>query len=172
MINTRFSTALHILAALAVDDNVRLTSSILATQLGKHPVVIRRLVAELRDAGLVSASRGTGGGIRLVVNPEETTLGQIADLIDLDLAFKSHSVSEDLPSEDHLAASILAAIRAQRRDLHSAAVRQLSKTTLADLTNAATLRADAARLLSKGLSNDDIRSGYRIESGHLVKKDI
>lgn len=46
----------------------------LATALNSNPVVVRRTMAGLRDAGLVTSEKGHGGGWRLSCDPEQTTL--------------------------------------------------------------------------------------------------
>jgi Rrf2 family protein len=170
MANTRYSTALHILVLLSADKDAHHTSASIAEQLGTNPVVIRRLVSDLAKAGLVSARRGAGGGVSLGTNPAETSLGQIADIVEYDLTFDSH----DLPVRDgrsHLPGAILSAIEAQRRELHTASVVELDRVTLQDLTHAATVRAGLAELVGQGMSNADIRNGYRIENGRLIPRD-
>ena len=59
--STRFSVALHVLAHL-VDASEPQTSEHLAACVDTNPVVVRRTLAGLREAGLVASSRGTGGG--------------------------------------------------------------------------------------------------------------
>ncbi|QNA97184.1 Rrf2 family transcriptional regulator [Stenotrophomonas maltophilia] len=54
------SDALHVMAHLVGQDGPR-TSEQLASCLPTHPVVIRRLLAQLHKAGLVRSTRGHGG---------------------------------------------------------------------------------------------------------------
>ncbi|RSK43733.1 Rrf2 family transcriptional regulator [Hymenobacter rigui] len=60
--NTRFAVATHILAYLAHAEGQPVSSEVLASSAGTHPVVVRRLVSTLREAGLVQSQRGAGGG--------------------------------------------------------------------------------------------------------------
>ena len=53
--NSRFPVAVHVMAALAYRDGEALPSPLLAESVKTNPVVIRRLVAQLRRAGLVEA---------------------------------------------------------------------------------------------------------------------
>ena len=74
--NTRFSVALHVLAHLA-DAADPQPSEALAICVGTNPVVVRRTMAGLRDAGLVSSSRGKGGGWALARSPADITLADV-----------------------------------------------------------------------------------------------
>lgn len=74
--STRFSVALHVLAHL-VDAEGPETSEQLAACVGTNPVVVRRTMAGLREAGLVSAARGAGGGWALARDPAAVTLRDV-----------------------------------------------------------------------------------------------
>lgn len=52
----------------------RATSEMLARMLGTNPVVVRRTMAGLREAGYVRADKGPGGGWTLVRPLDEITL--------------------------------------------------------------------------------------------------
>ena len=58
----RFSIALHLLAHLAEAGARPTTSEGLAAHMHTNPVVIRRSLAGLREAGIVASSKGHGGG--------------------------------------------------------------------------------------------------------------
>lgn len=61
-ISTRFSIAVHILlCAEILNGQYKLTSEFLAASVGANPVVIRRLSAQLKKAGLLRVPPGTGG---------------------------------------------------------------------------------------------------------------
>ena len=74
--SSRFSVALHVLTHL-VDAPEPQTSERLATCVGTNPVVVRRTLAGLREAGLVASARGTGGGWSLVRPAAEITLRDV-----------------------------------------------------------------------------------------------
>ncbi len=63
------SDALHVMAHLVGQDGPR-TSEQLASCLPTHPVVIRRLLAQLHKAGLVRSTRGHGGAASWPVLPQ------------------------------------------------------------------------------------------------------
>jgi DNA-binding IscR family transcriptional regulator len=54
-----------------------LTSAMLAKPLGTHPVVIRRILAGLRDRGYVRSGKGHGGGWTLACDLSKVTLRDI-----------------------------------------------------------------------------------------------
>jgi DNA-binding IscR family transcriptional regulator len=62
-VGTRFSIAVHILAALGHEQEpgVEATSEYLAASIGVNPVVVRRVIGQLRRAGLVKTSQGVAG---------------------------------------------------------------------------------------------------------------
>ena len=61
--------ALHALTMISLETRrsggATLTSATLARSIQTNPVVIRRVLADLRRAGLVEARRGAGGGVSL-----------------------------------------------------------------------------------------------------------
>ena len=63
--NCRFAFAVHVLSVLATHPDEILSSDFLAKSANTNPVVIRRLLLELREAGLVETTRGPSGGTRL-----------------------------------------------------------------------------------------------------------
>ena len=74
--STRFSVALHVLAHL-VDRSDARTSEQLAACVDTNPVVVRRTLAGLREAGLVASARGPGGGWRLARGGQDITLKDV-----------------------------------------------------------------------------------------------
>ena len=71
--NTRFSVAVHVLGLLAWSDGP-MKSARIARSVGTNPVVIRRLLGRLADAGLVASERGPAGGTSLAREPAAITL--------------------------------------------------------------------------------------------------
>ena len=58
-----------------------MTSEVLARTYGTHPVVLRRVLAKLKRAGLVSTRRGVGGGSVLARDAADIHLGEIYEAI-------------------------------------------------------------------------------------------
>ena len=74
--STRFAVAVHALTHL-VDAPEPLTSEQLAGCIGTNPVVVRRTLAGLREAGVVTSARGTGGGWALAHDPADISLRDV-----------------------------------------------------------------------------------------------
>ncbi|HMA64228.1 MAG TPA: Rrf2 family transcriptional regulator [Chitinispirillaceae bacterium] len=72
--NSRFYMAVHVLVLLAMFPDELHKSGDIGKSVGVNPVVIRRLLAILRSAGLVSAKQGAGGGSLLQKDPFAITL--------------------------------------------------------------------------------------------------
>lgn len=75
--STRFAVAVHALAVLASDAGPHHASDAIAQSVTTNAVVIRRILGTLRDAGLVSAQLGSGGGWKLEHAPTAITLGSV-----------------------------------------------------------------------------------------------
>ena len=72
--NSRFAVAIHILTMLAYRHPEAITSAYMAGSVTTNPVVLRRLLGDLRRVGLVESRPGNGGGWRLCRQPEQITL--------------------------------------------------------------------------------------------------
>ena len=74
--DSRLSGVLHVLLHMAEHEGP-LTSEMLAKPLGTNPVVIRRIMAGLRDHGYVQSEKGHGGGWTLACDLSKVTLRDI-----------------------------------------------------------------------------------------------
>ncbi|NQG98337.1 Rrf2 family transcriptional regulator [Streptococcus suis] len=73
-ISSRFTIASHILLLLAIEGGKeKQTSETIAASVGVNPVIIRKILSQLKLAGLVQVARGVGGA-RLVADPAEISL--------------------------------------------------------------------------------------------------
>lgn len=61
-ISSRFTIAIHVFACIAMfQDKYKLTSDFLAGSVNVNPVIIRKILMQLKAAGLVHVVRGSGG---------------------------------------------------------------------------------------------------------------
>ncbi len=61
-ISSRFTLAIHIFACIDYfGDEYKITSDFLAGSTNVNPVIIRKILGQLKAAGLVDVARGTGG---------------------------------------------------------------------------------------------------------------
>ncbi len=77
----RLSGVLHVLLHMAQRDGPT-TSEDLARAMQTNPVVVRRVMAGLRDKGLVASAKGHGGGWTIACDLEQVTLRDIYDALD------------------------------------------------------------------------------------------
>lgn len=92
--NGRLSACLHVLLHMA-ERSEPMTSEAIAECLGTNPVVVRRTMAGLRDAGLVASERGPGGGWRLAVDLASVSLRDVYEAIGEPSFFALSEGSED-----------------------------------------------------------------------------
>ena len=61
-ISSRFTIAIHMLTCMETfKDDYKITSDLLSGSINVNPVIIRRLLSQLKDAGMIEVKRGTGG---------------------------------------------------------------------------------------------------------------
>ena len=75
--NSRLSLALHTLSHMAGDPDRMRTSADIAEHAGTNPVVVRRVLGKLREAGLLLSEKGHAGGWRLAKPAESITLADV-----------------------------------------------------------------------------------------------
>lgn len=78
--DSRLSVALHALLHMQ-ERAAPVTSEMLAEPMGMNPVVFRRTMAGLRDAGIVRSAKGHGGGWELARALEDVTLGEVYEAL-------------------------------------------------------------------------------------------
>lgn len=72
-ISSRFTLAVHILICIdTFKDKFKTTSDFLAGSTNVNPVIVRKILSQLKSAGLAEVARGTGGA-SITRPPEEIT---------------------------------------------------------------------------------------------------
>jgi Rrf2 family protein len=129
--SSRFATAVHILTLLATEKEGSLTSEYVASSVNTNPVVIRRLLRMLAEAGLVSSSPGSAGGSRLARDARSITLLDAYSAVESSDLFgvASQAPNPKCPVGRHIGKVLTPRIQAAE----SAAAASLRKTTIADL---------------------------------------
>ena len=81
-ISSRFTVALHIFTCVdTFKDEYKITSDFLAGSINTNPVIIRKILTQLKNAGLITVARGTGG-IELTRPLKEITFYDIYEAIE------------------------------------------------------------------------------------------
>ena len=60
-ISSRFTMAIHMFACIDTFSDQKMTSDFMAASIGTNPVIIRKILQQLKAAGLIEVARGTGG---------------------------------------------------------------------------------------------------------------
>src|SRR5437868_15522884 len=79
-LNGQLSGVLHILLHMAEQDGP-VTSDVLARAMQTNPVVVRRIMAGLRDSGHLRSEKGHGGGWTLACDLAAVSLRDIYDAL-------------------------------------------------------------------------------------------
>lgn len=92
-ISSRFTIAIHMLSCMDIfKDDYKITSDFLAGSINVNPVIIRKLLSQLKDVGLIEVKRGPGGAT--IAKPlEEITLLDVyraVDCVENDTLFHFH----------------------------------------------------------------------------------
>lgn len=81
-ISSRFTIAMHMLACMETfKDEYKVTSDFLASSIHVNPVIIRNILLQLKEAGLIEVKRGPGGAA-LAKPPAEITLFDVYRSVD------------------------------------------------------------------------------------------
>ncbi|EHK52402.1 RrF2 family transcriptional regulator [Mesorhizobium sp. AaZ16] len=128
--NSRFSSALHMLVHMAEAGGRALTSEELSSFIHTNPVVVRRSIAGLREAGIVASSRGHGGGWQLGRAPDQISLAEISSALgETLLPFSTEPESPGCLVEQ----AVIAALEDFRTEAERLLAEKLGRITLADL---------------------------------------
>jgi Rrf2 family protein len=82
--------AVHVLSLMAWSGEEPLKSEQVAESVNTNPVVIRRMLLELAEAGLVVSQTGSLGGSRLANDPAKTTLLDVYQALECGGVFSLH----------------------------------------------------------------------------------
>lgn len=92
-ISSRFTIAMHMLACMdTFKDEYKITSDFLAASINVNPVIIRKILSQLKDAGLIEVKRGPGGA-SIAKSLDEITffdVYQSVDCVENNMLFHFH----------------------------------------------------------------------------------
>lgn len=131
--NSRLSLALHTLSHMAGDPDRKRTSADIADHAGTNPVVVRRVLGKLREAGLLASEKGHAGGWCLARKPQEITLA------DVYLALNERLVASD-DASDAPACSVEHALHERvsgvLEEIEQSLVQRLGETSISEVRGA------------------------------------
>jgi DNA-binding IscR family transcriptional regulator len=129
--DSKLSGVLHVLLHMAEMDGP-VTSESLAVAMHTNPVVVRRVMAGLRQAGFVSSAKGHGGGWVLSCSLGAVTLGDIHNAVGAPalLAMGNRTESPGCIVEQ----AVNAALDGACEEAEALLLRRFNSITLADLS--------------------------------------
>lgn len=148
--SSRLSDVLHVLLHMAYAD-APLTSEALAGAMSTNPVVLRRLLAGLRETGLIASEKGHGGGWVMAAPLERVTLHDVHLALGSP-ALVSLGFREDQP-ECLVAQVVNDSLRAALQEAEAALLARLDGITLAELSHAFNERLETHQLAGKPASH-------------------
>ncbi|MCC0030580.1 MAG: Rrf2 family transcriptional regulator [Brucellaceae bacterium] len=144
--DSRLSSVLHALLHMSEADQP-LTSEALACCMGTNPVVVRRTMGALREAGIVSSLRGHAGGWSITGNLDALTLRQLHEALGEPAVFAIGNRNEN--PQCLVEQSVNAVLDDAFAEAEDLLLRRFAGVTLADLV------AEFARRRTKPAKNKD-----------------
>lgn len=133
--NSKLSLALHALGHMAQAPDVPRTSEDLAQLHATHPVVVRRVLAPLRNAGLLQSEKGHHGGWRLARPAADITIAAIYAALD-EPFLSPGRFSPDPAHPCAIEAAMAETVAAAMVEAEAVISRHFAQKTLADIARA------------------------------------
>lgn len=134
-ISSRFTIAIHIFMCIdTFEKDYKITSDFLASSINVNPVIIRKIIAQLKSANLIEVKRGSGGATSTKPLNEITFLDiyNAVECVDNGKLFHFH----DNPNPKcPVGNNIHIALDNKLNQVQTALEKELSKITLADVAN-------------------------------------
>ena len=131
-VNTQFSIAVHVLAAIAHHEGV-FTSETLAGSVNANPVFVKRILVKLSKAKLVKTTVGKSGGYDLARSPKRISLLDIFYAVNAPSAFAIHTYAKSKGCM--VSCNIKEVMSDVLAGTQEAVRRELRQTTLADVVS-------------------------------------
>ncbi len=128
--DSRLSRMLHVLLHMGRHDGP-MTSEAIAQMLGTNPVVVRRTMAGLRDAGYVRSEKGHGGGWAIAADLETVSLLDVHRAVGGPRIFAIGS--EHSNPDCAVEKAVNAAVEDALRDAEALLIARLDAVSLAEL---------------------------------------
>lgn len=136
-ISSRFTLAVHILLCIdTFKDTKKVTSEFLAGSTGVNPVIVRKILGQLKGAGLIQVIRGTGGAS--ITKPlSQITFLDIYQAVECVEPGKLFHFHENPNPACPIGRNIHHILDDKLVEIQNALERELEKTTLQDVKNKA-----------------------------------
>ena len=132
--DTRLAVAAHILALLSFAGKEHRPSDLLARSVNTNAVVVRRLISQLKKAGLVDVRRGAGGTI-LNQKPQDISLLDVYKAVVPKPTACPFYLHQTPNCNCYIGRNIREALQAPFAKVNEAMLESLAATTIADIAN-------------------------------------
>ncbi len=129
--SSKFTTAIHICIYLDYSNDQLVSSQTLAESVKTNPVVIRRLIGQLRKQGIVGSVAGAKGGFYLAKPVDQLTLWDIYLVVRDDEFFNKPKVNPDCVVSSNLAVLVDDVYSESEHSMKNS----MEKVTVAQLTD-------------------------------------
>lgn len=137
-ISSRFTMAIHMFACIDTFSEMKMTSDFMAGSIGTNPVIIRKLLGQLKAAGLVEVARGTGG-VTITKPLDEITFLDVYKAVECAPDEELFHFHENPNQECPVGRNIHHVLDDKLAQVQKAMEDELSKITLAEVKNDITL---------------------------------
>ena len=134
-ISSRFTITIHIFSCInTFEDEYKITSDFLASSIQVNPVIIRKLLGQLKEAGLIEVKRGSGGA-SLAKEPGEITLLDVFNAVESLDGGKLFHFHENPNPNCPVGKSIHSVLDGRLEQIQCAMEREMQRVTLEDIFN-------------------------------------
>ncbi|WP_166626365.1 Rrf2 family transcriptional regulator [Jeotgalicoccus sp. S0W5] len=133
-ISSRFTVGVHILTLIKIEREYTLSSTQIAESVNTNPVVIRRLMGKLKEAGLIEVSRGNTGA-KLLKSLDEITLFDVYKAIEVVESGHLFQIHEDTNPKCTVGANIQMVLEVILESAQGAMEAVLKDVTLDNIVN-------------------------------------
>ncbi|MGE5701997.1 MAG: Rrf2 family transcriptional regulator [Clostridia bacterium] len=133
-ISSRFTVAVHIVCLLSLNKTALNTSEWIAGSVNTNPVIIRRVIGKLKQAGLVNVRPGTGGAF-LQKDEREITLLDIYKAVEVVEEGELFHFHEEPNPNCQVGANIQAVLQLILQRAQAAMEQILADVTIEELAN-------------------------------------
>ncbi|MFY9232023.1 MAG: Rrf2 family transcriptional regulator [Candidatus Nanopelagicales bacterium] len=128
--NSRLSLALHTLSHMAGSPDCMRTSGDIAEHAGTNPVVVRRVLGKLREAGLLTSEKGHAGGWLLARKPQDITLADVYLALDERMVATDETSDAPACSVEH---ALHERVSSVLKEIEESLVQKLSETSISEV---------------------------------------
>lgn len=140
-ISSRFTIAVHVLICIeAFKQDYKVTSDFLASSVNVNPVVIRRLLQQLKKAGIINVKRGSGGA-DIEKGLDEITLLDVYNAVECVEEGRLFHFHESPNQRCPVGKNIHALLDVRLEEIQKAMEREMRSVSIQDIMN------DAEKLL-------------------------